>query len=292
MELQLAIIVSGITKGMIYGLVAMGFVIIYKCSSVLNLAQGAMVLIGAYIGWTFAYHLHLPLWLVIIISLTIAAGIGLLIERLVMRPLLGESILVMITITIALEQILFGGTLAGWGAADLLYVEIIPSGAISLGVVSMATEHAIAIVVAAALLIAFVFFFRYSRWGLAMRGVAEGHQVARSMGISVKFILALSWAFAAMLATLGGILYGSLSGFRQGLHEIGLMSIPAAFIGGLDSVHGAIVGGIIVGVAESYANQYILPGYAFGRPLAFLLLVVVMLWRPYGLWGRVRIERV
>lgn len=290
MELQLAIIVSGITKGMIYGLVAMGFVIIYKCSSVLNLAQGAMVLLGGYIGWTLAFQLHLPLWLVIIVSLGLAAGVGLLIERLVMRPLLGESILALITITIALDQILFGGAVAGWGARDLPYVKIIPSGAVSLGVVRIATEHAIALVAATALLIAFVFFFRYSRWGLAMRGVAEGHQVARSMGVSVKFILALSWAFAAMLATVGGILYGSLSGFRQGLAEIGLMSIPAAFVGGLDSVHGAIVGGIIVGVAESYATAFI--GHAVGMPVAFLLLVVMMFWRPYGLWGRVRIERV
>jgi len=289
-ELQLAIIVSGITKGMIYGLVAMGFVIIYKCSSVLNLAQGAMVLLGGYIGWTLAFQLHLPLWLVIIVSLGLAAGVGLLIERLVMRPLLGESILALITITIALDQILFGGAVAGWGARDLPYVKIIPSGAVSLGVVRIATEHAIALVAATALLIAFVFFFRYSRWGLAMRGVAEGHQVARSMGVSVKFILALSWAFAAMLATVGGILYGSLSGFRQGLAEIGLMSIPAAFVGGLDSVHGAIVGGIIVGVAESYATAFI--GHAVGMPVAFLLLVVMMFWRPYGLWGRVRIERV
>lgn len=290
MELQLAIIVSGITKGMIYGLVAMGFVIIYKCSSVLNFAQGAMVLLGGYIGWGLAYWLGLPSWLAIIVALALAAGVGLLIERLVMRPLLGESILALITITIALDQILRGGAVTGWGARDLPFVEIIPSGAVSLGAVRIATEHAIAIVVAAALLIAFVFFFRYSRWGLAMRGVAEGHQVARSMGISVKFILALSWAFAAMLAAVGGILYGSLSGFRQGLAEIGLMSIPAAFIGGLDSVPGAIVGGIIVGVAESYATAFV--GHAVGMPLAFLLLVVMMFWRPYGLWGRVRIERV
>jgi len=198
--------------------------------------------------------------------------------------------LALITITIALDQMLFGGAVAGWGARDLPYVEIIPSGAVRLGVVRIATEHAVALVAAAALLIAFVLFFRYSRWGLAMRGVAEGHQIARSMGISVKFILALSWAFAAMLAAVGGILYGSLSGFRQGLAEIGLMSIPAAFIGGLDSVHGAIVGGIIVGIAESYATAFV--GHAAGMPLAFVLLVAMMFWRPYGFWGRVRIERV
>ena len=123
-----------------------------------------------------------------------------------------------------------------------------------------------------------------------MRGVAEGHQIARSMGISVKSILALSWAFAAVLGGIGGVLYGSISGFRTGLTHIGLMSIPAAFIGGLDSIPGAVLGGIAIGIVESIATGYI--GHATGQPMAYFVLVLMMFWKPYGFFGRVRIERV
>jgi len=291
MELALHILIAGLTKGAIYGVIAMGFVIIYKCSGVLNFAHGALVLMGSYIGWSLAFQMGLPPWLAVIVALALAAIVGLVIERFAMRPLLGESVLVLVMATIALDQILVGGTITIWGGMDRQYVEILPTGtAMKLGNFSLSTEHLIAAAIALLLVVLFALFFRFSRWGLAMRGVAEGHQISRSMGISVKNILALSWAIAAVLGGIGGILYGSISGFRIGLSHIGLMSIPAAFIGGLDSIPGAVLGGIIVGLVESLATGYI--GHATGQPMAYFALVIMMFWKPYGLFGRVRIERV
>lgn len=291
MEFALYILIAGLTKGAIYGVVAMGFVIIYKCSGVLNFAHGALVLLGGYIGWSLAFQMGLPPWLAVIVSLALAAIVGLVIERFAMRPLLGESVLVLVMATIALDQILVGGTITIWGGMDRQYAEILPTGtALKLGGFSLSTEHLTAAVIALLLVALFALFFRFSRWGLAMRGVAEGHQISRSMGISVKNILALSWAIAAVLGGIGGILYGSISGFRIGLSQIGLMSIPAAFIGGLDSIPGAVLGGIIVGLVESIATGYI--GHATGQPMAYFVLVIMMFWKPYGFFGRVRIERV
>ena len=291
MEFALNILIAGLTKGAIYGVIAMGFVIIYKCSGVLNFAHGALVLMGSYIGWSLAFQMGLPPWLAIIVALALAAIVGLVIERFAMRPLLGESVLVLIMATIALDQILVGGTITIWGGMDRQFVEILPTGtALRLGGFSLSTEHLIAAAIALLLVALFALFFRFSRWGLAMRGVAEGHQISRSMGISVKNILALSWAIAAVLGGIGGILYGSISGFRVDLSQIGLMSIPAAFIGGLDSIPGAVLGGIIVGLVESLATGYI--GHATGQPMAYFILVIMMFWKPYGFFGRVRIERV
>ncbi len=291
MEFALHILIAGLTKGAIYGVIAMGFVIIYKCSGVLNFAHGALVLLGSYIGWSLAFQMGLPPWLAIIIALALAAIVGLVIERFAMRPLLGESVLVLIMATIALDQVIVGGTITIWGSMDRRFVEILPTGtAMKLGDFSLSTEHLIAIAIVLLLVALFALFFRLSRWGLAMRGVAEGHQISRSMGISVKNILALAWAIAAVLGGIGGILYGSISGFRIDLSHIGLMSIPAAFIGGLDSIPGAVLGGIIVGLVESLATGYI--GHATGQPMAYFILVIMMFWKPYGFFGRVRIERV
>lgn len=291
MEFALNVLLAGVVKGAIYGVVAMGFVIIYKCSGVFNFAHGALVLLGGYLGWALAFQLGLPPWLAIIGCFALSAIVGLLAERLAMRPLIGESVLVLVMATIALDQILVGGTITAWGGQDRQYVEIIPAGtAIQFGPLFISTQHIIAAGIALLLVVGFALFFRYSRWGLAMRGVAEGHQITRSMGISVKSVLALSWGFAAVLGGIGGVLYGSITAFRIGLTHIGLMSIPAAFIGGLDSIPGAVLGGIIIGVVESLATGYI--GHAVGQPMAYLVLVLMMFWKPYGFFGQVRIERV
>lgn len=290
MELFLMLLVSGLMIGVIYGLVAMGFVLIYKCSSIFNFAQGEMLLIGGYIVWQFIIPFGLSVWLAIICGLAVSFVLGWLIQRLALQPLVGESILALVMATIALSQVFHGTVVTVWGSLPREHAGIIPSAPVKMGPFVLSTEHLYACVIAALLLIAFLLFFRYSRWGLAMRGVAEGHQVVRSMGISVKTIIALAWAIAMMIATVGGVLMGSIMGFTPGLWQIGLFAIPAAFIGGLDSIPGAIVGGLLIGIVESMVNAYV--GMGAGTSAAFLLLVVVMFFRPYGFWGRVRIERV
>jgi branched-chain amino acid transport system permease protein len=291
MELTFNLILAGIMKGAIYGVIAMGFVIIYKCSDILNLAHGALVLLGGYITWSLAYQLHLPPFAGIAITLCAMAVVGYLIQNWAMKPLLGESILTLVMATIAIDQLLIGGTMTVWGGMDRNYIAIIPEGAgIKIWNMSIPNQHLFALVIAIAAVAGFSLYFKFSRWGLAMRGVAEGHQIARSMGISVKSILALAWAIAAVLGGIGGVLYGSISGFRIGLANIGLISIPAAFIGGLDSIPGAVLGGVIIGLVESFATGYI--GHASGQPMVYLVLILMMFFKPYGLFGREKIERV
>ncbi|MEE9491109.1 MAG: branched-chain amino acid ABC transporter permease [Dehalococcoidia bacterium] len=290
MEMFLLATISGVMTGVIYALVAVGFVLIYKCSGIFNFAHGALVLLGAYVCWSFLYELGLPVWLGILLALIAAAIFGLLIERLVLRPLIGESILALVMVTIALNELIRGGVTTFWGSLDLEFVKIFPAGAVTLGGIILSRAHLIGAAMAAALLAAFVLFFRYSRWGLAMRGVAEGHQVARSMGISVKSIIGLSWAIAAMVATLAGVLQGSIAGFQIQMWEIILIPVAAAIIGGLDSIPGAVVASLLIGVLEKIVSTYL--GYGAGVPASFMIMVVLLFFRPYGFWGLKRIERV
>ncbi len=290
MEMFLLAVISGVMTGVIYALVAVGFVLIYKCSGIFNFAHGALVLFGAYVCWSFLYQLGLPVWAGILLALIVAAIFGLLIERFALRPLIGESILALVMVTIALNELIRGGVTTFWGSLDLEFVEIFPGGAVNWGGIPLSQAHLIAAAMAAALLAAFVLFFRYSRWGLAMRGVAEGHQVARSMGISVKSIIGLSWAIAAMVATLAGVLQGSIGGFQIQMWEIILIPVAAAIIGGLDSIPGAVVASLLIGVLEKIVSTYV--GYGAGVPAAFMIMVVLLFFRPYGFWGLKRIERV
>jgi len=285
-----SLVVSGFVVGVIYGLVAVGFVLIYKCSGIFNFAQGELLLLGSYVAWSFLGPLGLPIWITLGVSLALAIAFGLLVERLALRPLIGESILALIMVTLALSQIISGGVVAFWGPRPLDFVEVFPKGNFDLGWMLVSYEHIYAMVIAIVLLIALSLFFRYHRFGLAMRGTAEGHQVVQSMGVSPKTIIGITWAIAAMVATLGGILLASINGFSMALKDIGMKAIPAAFVGGLDSIPGAVIGGLMIGILEALASGYI--GHASGTPVAFAILVLVMLFKPYGLFGLQRIERV
>jgi branched-chain amino acid transport system permease protein len=290
MEFFGKIVISGLMNGAIYGLVAVGFVLIYKASSVLNFSQGYMLLLGAYIFWSFKGAWRLDLFSSLLFALPSAFLMGLLIERLTLRPLIGQPLLSMITVTIFLSLVLEGLVSLIWGTYPLQQVTIFSRGSLRLGKIILTTENLFAFGLALGAMLALIFFFRYTRLGLAMRGVAEGHQIMQSMGISVKKILTICWGIAGIAATLGGILLGSTLGFQLGLSHIGLLAIPAAFIGGLESPEGAILGGLLIGLIESIVSGYL--GKAAGVPATYIILIVVMLFRPYGFFGLERIERV
>ena len=290
MEFFGKIVSAGLMNGSIYGLVAVGFVLIYKSSSVLNFSQGYMLLLGAYIFWSFRAALRLDLLLSILLTLPSAFLMGILVERLTLRPLIGQPLLSMITVTIFLSLVLEGLVSLFWGTYPLQQVTIFPKGSLKLGKTVLTTESLFALGLALVVMMALIFFFRYTRLGLAMRGVAEGHQIMQSMGISVKTILTVCWGIAGVAATLGGILLGGTLGFQLGLSHIGLLAIPAAFIGGLESPEGAILGGLLIGLIESIVSGYL--GKAAGVPATYVVLIVVMLFRPYGFFGLERIERV
>jgi branched-chain amino acid transport system permease protein len=290
MDFFLRLVISGAMNGIIYGLVAIGFVLIYKASAVLNFAQGYMLLLGAYIFWGFRGALGLDLLVSLLLALPSAMILGMLIERITLRPLIGQSLLSMVTVTIFLAMVIEGIVAMIWGTYPLQQVKVFPRGSLKLGRVVLTTESLFAFGLAIGVMLALILFFRYSRLGLAMRGVAEGHQIMQSMGVSVRRILNITWGIAGIAATIGGILLGSTLGFQLGLNQIGLMAIPAAFIGGLESPEGAILGGIIIGLIESIVSGYF--GNAAGTPVTYVILVIAMLFKPYGFFGLERIERV
>lgn len=290
MEFFGLLVISGVMNGAIYGLVALGFVLIYKSSSVLNFAQGHMLLLGAYLFWFFIGSLGINLYLSLVLAMGAGFLVGLLIERLTLRRLIGQPLISLITVTIFLSLVLEGLVSLIWGTYPLQHVTIFPTSPLRIGRIVLTTQSLFAFGLALVSAIVLIVFFRYTRIGLAMRGVADGHEIMQSMGISVKRILNISWGIAGIAATIGGILMGGTLGFQLDLSRIGLLSIPAAFIGGLESPEGAILGGLLIGLSESIISGYM--GNAAGVPAAFVILIAVMFFRPYGFFGLERIERV
>lgn len=284
------LVISGAMNGAIYGLVALGFVLVYKASAVLNFAQGYMLLLGAYLFWFFKASLGLPMIAALPLSMLAGFVVGVLIERLTLRRLIGQPLISMITVTIFLALVLEGLVSMVWGTYPLQHVAVFPDSVLRMGGVVVTTQSLFAFGLALVVAGALIAFFRFTNIGLAMRGVAEGHQIMQSMGISVRTILNVSWGLAGIAATIGGILMGGTLGFQLGLSQIGLLAIPAAFIGGLESPEGAILGGLLVGLSESIVSGYL--GNAAGVPAAFVILIATMLFRPYGFFGLERIERV
>ncbi|MBI4965753.1 MAG: branched-chain amino acid ABC transporter permease [Desulfomonile tiedjei] len=290
MEFFGKIVMAGLMNGAIYGLVAIGFVLVYKSSSVLNFSQGYMLLLGAYIFWFFKGSLKLDLLSSLLLALPSGFLMGVIIERLTLRPLIGQPLISMITVTIFLSLVLEGLVSLVWGTYPLQQITVFSRGSLKISNIVFTTENLFAFALALGAMLALIIFFRYTGLGLAMRGVAEGHQIMQSMGISVRRIFSLSWGIAGIAATIGGILMGSTLGFQLGLSHIGLLAIPAAFIGGLESPEGAILGGLLIGLIESIVSGYL--GNAAGVPATFIVLILVMLVRPYGFFGLERIERV
>lgn len=284
------LVISGVMNGAIYGLVALGFVLIYKASAVLNFAQGYMLLLGAYLFWFFKVKLGLHLALATLLAIGAGFLLGVLIERLTLRRLIGQPLISMITVTIFLALVLEGLASMIWGTYPLQHVALFPDATLRMGKMLVTTQSLLAFGLALVAAGALIALFRYTRIGLAMRGVAEGHQIMQSMGISVRKILNVSWGLAGIAATVGGILLGGTFGFQLGLSQVGLLAIPAAFIGGLESPEGAILGGLLIGLVESIVSGYV--GNAAGVPAGFAVLIATMLFRPYGFFGLERIERV
>ena len=295
MDFFVQLLVNGIVVGSIYALVALGFVIIYKSTSVLNFAQGEFLLLGAYVSLLLLTRYHLPLWATVLLTLGFAVVLGLAIERLILRPMIGEPVVAVIMVTLGLSSILRAIVQGVWGTDTRPFPEIFPSAPLLIGPVPVSRAYVFCIGCVAVLLVLFSVFFKYSRHGIAMRATAFSQQVALSMGISVRFIFALAWAIAAVVSAIGGILLGAVrTGVDQSLALIGLKVLPVVILGGLDSVGGAIVGGLLIGVLENLAGGYLDPIFGGGvkEVAPFVILVAILMIKPYGLFGKVRIERV
>ena len=295
LSIFLQLLTNGIVVGMVYALAALGFVLIYKASRVINLAQGYFVALGAFGALAIAQVTHLPFVLAVAASLAGSFLLGLLVERLLLRPMIGEQPIAVIMVTIGLAAVLRGGILLVWGAGNFGFPQLLPESPLILGPLIVSPVHLGALAISLAFLAVFVVFFRRTTLGVAMRAVADDQQAAQSLGVSVRRVIATSWAIAATVAAVGGVVVGSLNGLNaDALSFIGLKVFPAVILGGLDSVPGAVVGGVTVGVLENLAGGYIDPlvGGGTKEVAPFVVLVLVLMMRPYGLFGTVEIERV
>ncbi|MFZ1462637.1 MAG: branched-chain amino acid ABC transporter permease [Anaerolineae bacterium] len=290
MDQFIQLLFTGLTNGAIYALVALGFVLIYKSTEVINFAQGELLLVGAYLTFGLMADFGLAWPLGVLITLALAAVLGVIIERLVLRPLIGEPIISVIMVTIGLSSLLRAFVSGIWGTAPRSFPAFIPSTTLRILGAAVPGDRLVAIGLAVLLLTALTLFFRRSSDGIAMRAVADDQQAALSMGISVKRIFAIAWSIAAVTAAIAGILVANIVGVSGAVSGIGLRVFPVVILGGLDSIPGAIVGGVIIGLLESFAGGYLTSG--LGEVVPFVVLVLILMVRPYGLFGEVRIERV
>jgi branched-chain amino acid transport system permease protein len=293
----LQLVVSGFSIGMVYALIAIGFVIILKCSQVFNIAQGHFVMIGGYIGFALLVTFGLPLWAALPAAIAMAIIMGLLIERLTLRPLVGQPVLAVIMMTIALGFcVLDGVVVLLWGGEYKSYSGRLPTIALHIGAVYVPPSTVISVILAIVVVTILMLFFRYSKIGLTMRATAEDEQVAQCAGIRVTTVYALSWMIAAVTGVVAGILLGGTSGAAPSLADMGLKAFAVVLLGGADSLGGAIIAGIIVGVAENIAGAYLDPLLTTRGGLAsvfpFILMIIVLIIRPSGLFGTRRIERI
>ncbi len=295
MTFFLQLVVTGLSLGMVYALVAIGFVIILKCSNAFNIAQGHFVLIGGYLGYTFLVPFGLPIWASLLLAIAVAIVLGLLIERLTIRPLVGQSELAMIMMTIALATVLEGLVTLIWGGEYKTYHGVLPTLTLKLGQVSVPPESLIGLIVSFTTVALLMALFRYTKIGLAMRATAEDLQVVQSVGIKATTVYAVSWIIACVVGVIGGMLLGGVSGVMIPLAEIGLKAFAVVLLGGVNSIGGAIVAGIILGVLENVAAGYLdplLPGGGLAQIFPFVVMIIVLIFRPYGLFGLARIERI
>jgi branched-chain amino acid transport system permease protein len=292
--LQLA--VTGFGLGMVYALIAIGFVIILKCSKAFNIAQGQFVMIGGYLGYTFLVMFHFPVWASLLAAVGVAAIMGILIERLTLRPLVGQSVLAIIMMTIALGTVLDGLATLIWGGEYKTYHGVLPTLNLKVGELSIPPETLIGIIVSVIAVALLMILFRFTKAGLGMRATAEDEKVVQSVGIKVTTIYAISWVIACVVGVISGILLGGVSGVSVALAQAGMKAFAVVLLGGIDSIGGAIVAGIILGILENIAAGYLDPLLPSGGGLAsvfpFIVIIIVLIFKPHGLFGLARIERI
>jgi branched-chain amino acid transport system permease protein len=294
MELFLMTLTTGIMVGSIYALVALGWVVIYKCSGVLNLAMGEMTLIGAYVALTF-YNMGMPFLLALFLSLIVGLVLGILTERIFLDKLIGEPVLTVIMVTVGLSFFFKGSVELIFGTDTRVFTPPVFSiEPYHWGVLTVGRVYLWSFVAAIILLCIFVGFFKYTRWGLAMQATADDEMAALSLGVSARFVYAAAWAIAFMSAGVGGTLLGNINGLNISVGYLGLLVLPAVVLGGLNSIPGAIVGGIIIGILQNFCGAYLdryFPG-GVKEVAPFVFMVIFLLFKPHGLWGWERIERV
>jgi len=284
------ITVAGIGTGGLYALTGLAFVLIYKATKVVNIAIGEMLMISAYIFFALSAGMGLPIWLAIPGALLVSGAFGALVERSIIRPMLGEAPISSFMVTVGLASILVGLVELIWTADQQRLPEFLPNKHIQIGQAFISPKIFYGFWIAVLLIGGVLLLFRFWRGGVALQATASDQAAAYSVGINVPRVFALSWVAAATIAGVAGIVVGSIGGISSVMGVFGLSVLVVVIFGGLDSVLGALVGGVIVGVIESLTGFYI--GGEYKLLATFSLLVLILLVRPYGLFGKHDIERL
>lgn len=287
-------LINGALSGLLYALIAMGFVVIYRASKVFNFAQGELVVFGGYMVWWTIIQMGLPMWVGLPIAFASSALFGLMIERIFFARLVGESVFSMVMVTIGLLILIRGIVLVLFGPQVRAFPIIFPLDPIILGDIIVSRSMLYGGIMTIVIGIGLSWFFNRTRAGLTMTAVAEDHQVAMSMGISVQRSIAFAWVLGAVLSTLGAMVHLSGRSISMMSSDIGMTALPVALLAGLESLAGLLLAGLLVGVIQGLASAYLDPlvGGALGTVFPFIIMLVVLLIRPTGMFGWKTIERV
>jgi branched-chain amino acid transport system permease protein len=290
----LLLLSNGILIGLMYALIALGFVLVYKATDAINFAQGEFVMIAALVVAVSLGAGGMPLWLAIVLGLASMVGFGFALERVMLRRLIGRPVVAVVMATIGLAAILRGIGPSTLGAGTKTLPLPISDEPFVLGPLFIPPIQLLGAAVSLLFLAGFGWFFLKSRKGIAMRAVADNQQVAMAMGINVERYFGLAWAMTGVVSALGGIIWGNLLGVDVNLSLVGFKVFPVVILGGLDSIPGAIVGGLIVGVVENVAAGYVDPYVGGGTKdfAPYVLMILALMIRPYGIFGKKIIERV
>lgn len=293
--LLLHLLLNGLIVGALYGVVAMSFVLIYKASQVVNFAQGEFLLVGAWVCWFFLTEWQLPFWIGFIFTMVFMTLFGIILQVVVLRPLIGEPVISVIMATIGLG--IFFQALMKWifGVFARPFPPVFAAERVNIAGLEVQPVYLLSLAISVVIMGAFAWFFTASKHGLAMRATAYDQQVAQSLGISVPKVFAMSWAISALVSSIAGVVVGVVNGVSSALSFYGIKVFPAVILGGLDSVVGAVLGGIIVGVLENLAQYVDAEWLHIGNLYAiapFYALILILLIKPYGLFGTKNIERV
>lgn len=292
MEFFLQLLIQGLSIGFLYALAALGFVMIFKSSSVLNFAHGDLLAIGAFLFLVLAAWAKIPFLIAFFLTLIGCFVMGFIIERLFLRPLIGEALIRVIMLTVGLAAMFKGLLLFIFGGNLFAYPDFLPADlSIRLGNINIPPVYVASFVISIVFLLLFGLFFKYSSQGIYMRSVADNQSAALSLGVHVRRVFALSWAIAGLVCAMSGIILGIIGGINvHSISIIGLKVFPVVILGGLESIGGAIIGGIIIGLLETFTGGYI--STSLREVVPYIVLVLILLVKPYGLFGLVEIERV
>ena len=293
-ELLFQLIINGLIIGTLYGVVAACFVLIYKATQVINFAQGDFVYLGAAVCWSFVVSWQIPFWFAFPLTFVFMALFGFLVQRVLLKPMIGEPLISVIMLTIGISLVLQKLLTWIYTATPLSFPQVFSTQQVDIGPLTIESAYLMSMAISLFIMVAFYLFFKYSRYGLAMRATAFNQQTAQSLGISVNNVFTMSWIIASVVSALAGVVIGIVNGVSPALAFVGIKVFPVVILGGLDSIVGSIIGGLIIGVLENLAEFMDSQIFQIGNMYAiapFWILIIILMIKPYGLFGTKDIER-